>query len=192
MVSIVTSVQAAFKTAMVAGAVALTLAGTTLGGAGPAQAFDHGGGGVRRLGGFHGGGFHRFGGLGHRIGGLRFVHRAVRFGPRAYGARRFAYPRGVRFGGYGFRRCIVGFRFVPGIGCRHVGDFRIFGYRPVRHGIRVVRPYGYAPHRFAYGDGRRLGGFGFRHRGGFGHHLGVHRIGFGGHHGFGGHGLRRH
>ena len=213
MLSLVTSAQGAFKTVMAAGAVTLTLAGATLGTTEPAQAFVHPGsgghGGGFHGGGFHGGGFrhggfgHHFGGFGHRFGGDRFAHRGYGFRPYGFGVRRFAYRVGVPYGGYGFRRCVVGFRFVPGVGCLrvgygHYGAVRPLGYRV----IRVVHPYGYGlhrfgfgPHRFGYGPGRHFGGYGFHHPHFGGHAHGGHPH-FGGHahggHGFGGHGFRRH
>ena len=193
MQSFVTSTRAAFRTALTAGAVALTVAGASLATSAPAEAFVRHGGGFHH-GGF--GGFHRFGGFGGaRFGGHRFGYGYGRHlggygfrrgivGDRAFGLRRFAY--GVGLPSYGFRRCSVGRHFVPGLGCRLNA---VYGYGTFGYGVRrIVRPVfgvGYGVPRFGYAFGRHFGGYGhgFRH-GGFG---GFHHAGFG----HGGH-FRRH
>ncbi len=195
MQSFITSTPGAFRTVLTAGAVALTIVGTTLATAAPAEAFvRHGGGfhggGLRHGGGFHGGGFHRVGGFGgarfggvHRFGyghGRPFGGGGFRrgiVGHRGFGVRRFVYGIGIPYDGHGFRRCPVGRHFVPGLGCRvnAVYGTRTFGYT----GLRPVFAYGglrHAVHRFDAGFGRPFGG----------HRHGIRHAGFGGFHQGGG------
>ncbi len=131
MSSLVTTTHATFKSAITAGAVALTLAGAAVSTAAPAEAAA-----------YHHGGFHHFGG-GHHFGGSTALaastayggfHRYGGFHPYAgfhrYGGfgHRFAYGFGRPYGAYGFHR----FHRPWGYGVRRIGYYGpVFVGRPV-------------------------------------------------------------
>ena len=132
MTNLSTSARGLFKSAAVAGSIALTVAGASLASTEPAQAFGHDG----HYAFHHGGGF-RHGGFGH----YGFGHRGFGYGGyhRGFGYHGF----GHRFGhyGYGFRHRYYGY------GYRRLGFVRplLFG-RPCLH--RVFTPYGVRFRRF--------------------------------------------
>ena len=191
MQSFAISARGAFKTAMTAGAVALTVAGATLATAEPAAAFARHGG--FHHGGFHHGAFHhggfRHGGFADRFaagrgrfsGGYGFRHGGFGFRPYAYGVRRFAYGVGVPLPGYGLRRCGYARHFVPGLGCRLNVVYRaVPRFVPVRFGVRpfgyaVYRHHGFGFGRFAHAHGRAFAGVRHAFRPGGFHHAGFHR-----------------
>ena len=191
MQSFVSFTQGAFKTVMTVGAIALTVAGASLAATAPAEAFVRHGGGFHHFGGARFGGFHRFGyGAGRHFGGYGFRRGIV--GHRGFGASRFAYRIGVpSYGyGYGFRRCAIGRHFVRGLGCRVNA---VYGYRPFVYGARrIARPFdGYGFRQ----DGVHRYGFGHgRPFGGYHHGAGHVGLGHGGtrHAGFGGFGHGGH
>ena len=132
MPSLVTTTQATFKSAVTAGAVALTLAGAAMSTAAPAEAAVYHHGGFHHFGGFHRYGFHHFGGF-HRYGFHPYagLHRYGGFG------HRFAYGFGRPYGAYGFHR----FHRPWGYGVRRVGyNGPVFVGRPVL--LRAFVPYG--------------------------------------------------